>query len=109
MIGNLSFHQIIKISRKSNPRLFIQIQFLNFYEVLIIFNEDDLSNINFGDSLDNLFQQTAQHTFSIRVTYFLDYNNLKNVFKQIINLSKEQKKIILFRLMLFLTLICIYL
>ena len=46
-----------------------------------IFNEDDLSNINFGDSLDNLFQQTAQHTFSIRVTYFLDYNNLKNVFK----------------------------
>ena len=46
-----------------------------------IFNEDDLSNINFGDSLDNLFQQTAQHTFSIRVTYFLDYNNLKNIFK----------------------------
>ena len=46
-----------------------------------IFNEDDLSNINFGESLDNLFQQTAQHTFSIRVTYFLDYNNLKNVFK----------------------------
>ena len=46
-----------------------------------IFNEDDLSNINFGESLDNLFQQTAQHTFSIRVTYFLDYNNLKNIFK----------------------------
>jgi hypothetical protein len=46
-----------------------------------IFNEDDLSNINFGESLDNLFQQTTQHTFSIRVTYFLDYNNLKNVFK----------------------------
>ena len=47
-----------------------------------IFNEDDLSNINYGESLDNLFQQTAQHTFSIRVTYFIDYNNLKNVFKR---------------------------
>jgi hypothetical protein len=46
-----------------------------------IFNEDDLSNINFGDSLDNLFKQSAQHTFSIRVTYFLDYNNFKNIFK----------------------------
>lgn len=46
-----------------------------------IFNEDDLSNINFSDSLDNLFKQSAQHTFSIRVTYFLDYNNFKNIFK----------------------------
>jgi len=47
-----------------------------------IFNEDELSNINYGESLDNLFQQTAQHTFSIRLTYFIDYNNLKNVFKR---------------------------
>ena len=47
-----------------------------------IFNEDELSNINYGESLDNLFQQTAQHTFSIRLTYFIDYNNLKIVFKR---------------------------
>jgi len=46
-----------------------------------IFNEDNLSDINFGDSLDNLFEQSAQHTLSIRVTYFLDYNNFKNIFK----------------------------
>lgn len=47
-----------------------------------IFNEDNLSSINYGKSLDNLFLQPAQHTVSLRVTYFLDYNNIKSVFKK---------------------------
>ena len=47
-----------------------------------IFNEDNFSSINYGESLDNLFLQPAQHTVSLRVTYFLDYNNIKNVFKK---------------------------
>ena len=47
-----------------------------------IFNEDNFSSINYGKSLDILFLQPAQHTVSLRVTYFLDYNNIKNVFKK---------------------------
>ena len=47
-----------------------------------IFNEDDLSFINYGESLDNLFKQAAQHTISFRITYFLDYNNIKGIFKK---------------------------
>ena len=47
-----------------------------------IFNIDDLSSIDYGESLDNLFKQAAQHTVSFRITYFLDYNNIKGVFKK---------------------------
>ncbi len=47
-----------------------------------IFNEDDMSSIDYGESLDNLFKQPAQHTVSLRITYFLDYNNIKNVFNK---------------------------
>ena len=46
-----------------------------------IFNVDDLSFINYRESLDNLFKQAAQHTVSFRITYFLDYNNIKGIFK----------------------------
>ena len=42
-----------------------------------IFNQDELSTINYQDSLDNLFDQPIQHSFSLRVVYFLDVNNLK--------------------------------
>ncbi len=45
-----------------------------------IFNQDDLSTINYTDSLDNLFGQPIQHTLSLRVVYFLDINNLKGSF-----------------------------
>ncbi len=47
-----------------------------------IFNQDNYSYINYGESLDSLFEQPAQHTVSLRITYFLDYNNIKNVFKK---------------------------
>ncbi|MHA7059077.1 DUF5916 domain-containing protein [Aquimarina sp. M1] len=46
-----------------------------------IFNQDELSTINYTDSLDNLFGQPIQHTLSLRVVYFLDINNLKGSFK----------------------------
>ena len=45
-----------------------------------IFNEDAFSNIGYRDSLDNLFQQPAQHTLSLRIVYFLDVNNIRNSF-----------------------------
>ena len=47
-----------------------------------IFNQDDLSFIDYGESLENLFKQPAQHTVSLRITYFIDYNNIKGVFKK---------------------------
>lgn len=47
-----------------------------------IFKSDDLATLNYGESLGNLFDQTVQHTLSLRVTYFIDYNNIKGVFKK---------------------------
>ena len=47
-----------------------------------IFNSDELSTLSFGESLSNLFDQTIQHTLSLRVTYFIDYNNVKGFFKK---------------------------
>ncbi len=42
-----------------------------------IFNDDELSTLNYTESLDNLFSQPIQHTLSLRVLYFIDVNNLK--------------------------------
>ncbi|PHQ55462.1 MAG: hypothetical protein COC16_05185 [Lutibacter sp.] len=42
-----------------------------------IFNEDDLSHINFKDNLDNLFKQPVSNTISLKFIYYLDYNNVK--------------------------------
>ncbi len=49
-----------------------------------LFNSDDASELGFSDTLDNLFAQPIQHTFSLRIQYFIDYNNLKKTVKQII-------------------------
>ena len=35
---------------------------------------------NYSQSLDNLFDQPSQHTFSVRVQYFIDFNGIKSVF-----------------------------
>jgi hemolysin activation/secretion protein len=43
-----------------------------------IFNLDNRSELVYFDSLDNLFDQPARHNLSLRVVYFLDYNNIKN-------------------------------
>ncbi|MFL1895587.1 DUF5916 domain-containing protein [Aquimarina sp. 2-A2] len=42
-----------------------------------IFNQDELSTINYTESMDNLFDQPIQHTLSLRIVYFLDINNFK--------------------------------
>ncbi len=42
-----------------------------------IFNDDELSTLNYTQSLDNLFNQAIQHTVSLKIVYFLDVNNLK--------------------------------
>ncbi len=47
-----------------------------------IFNQDNLSTIDYGKSLENLFNQPAQHTVSLRIIYFLDYNNIKYLFNK---------------------------
>ncbi len=46
-----------------------------------IFNQDSLSTLNYTSSLENLFAQPAQHTVSLRISYFLDYNNISHIFK----------------------------
>ena len=46
-----------------------------------LFNQDTASEINYGNSLGNLFDQPIEHTFSLRLIYFLDYNNMKGWFK----------------------------
>jgi hypothetical protein len=47
-----------------------------------IFNFDELSDIGYSESLGNLFAQPVQHTVSLRITYFIDYNNVKYLFKK---------------------------
>ncbi|RZS93651.1 DUF5916 domain-containing protein [Aquimarina brevivitae] len=42
-----------------------------------IFNNDNLSTLNYTDSLGNLFAQPINHNVSLRVVYFFDVNNLK--------------------------------
>ena len=47
-----------------------------------IFNSNELSDIGYTESLGDLFSQPVQHTVSLRVTYFIDYNNVKYLFKK---------------------------
>lgn len=42
-----------------------------------IFNEDEHSKLNFTDNLDNLFKENILHNFSIKLIYYLDYNQAK--------------------------------
>ena len=45
-----------------------------------IFNQDKLSRLDFQESLDNLFMRPARHNISLRVVYFIDYIQIKNLF-----------------------------
>ncbi len=47
-----------------------------------IFNVTELSQLGYTESLQNLFNQDKQHTVSLRVTYFVDYNNVKDLFNK---------------------------
>lgn len=46
-----------------------------------VFNLDDRSYLTYSESLENLFQQPVRHNLSLRVVYYFDYNNVKNIFK----------------------------
>ncbi|CAM1348283.1 DUF5916 domain-containing protein [Tenacibaculum halocynthiae] len=37
------------------------------------------ADIDFSDNINRLFKEDMQHTFSLRLVYFIDYNNLKNI------------------------------
>jgi hypothetical protein len=47
-----------------------------------LFNSTSQSRDTFSESLNDLFDQDIQHTFSIKMIYFLDYNSIKRVFKK---------------------------
>jgi len=47
-----------------------------------LFNQDTSSRDSYFDSLSTLFKQPIQHTFSLRLQYFIDYNNVKDIFKK---------------------------
>lgn len=44
-----------------------------------IFKLGDNSELNYAQSLDELFQQPFRHNLSLRVVYYLDYNSIKNI------------------------------
>lgn len=54
-------------------------QLIAFYRNSI-FNLDSQADLTFFQNLNNLFEQSQRHTFSVRFVYFIDYNKLKNIF-----------------------------
>ena len=42
-----------------------------------IFNEDDLSYLDFNQNLENLFKEPINNVISLKMIYYLDYNKLK--------------------------------
>jgi hypothetical protein len=47
-----------------------------------LFNSTSQSRDSFNESLSDLFDQDIQHTFSVKMVYFLDYNSLKTMFQK---------------------------
>jgi len=47
-----------------------------------LFNQTTSSGDDYFQSLEDLFGQDMNHIFSLRLQYFIDYNNLKGVFKK---------------------------
>ena len=45
-----------------------------------IFNFNNDGAQAFSSSIDELFEQQNGNTFSLKMVYFIDYNNIKNVF-----------------------------
>ncbi|OBX23795.1 carbohydrate binding protein with CBM9 domain [Gelidibacter algens] len=45
-----------------------------------LFNTDDASGISYSQNLQTLFEQSIQHTFSLKMQYFIDYSNIKALF-----------------------------
>ncbi|WP_299123365.1 DUF5916 domain-containing protein [uncultured Tenacibaculum sp.] len=53
-------------------------QLIAFYRNSIS-NFNDKANQTFFNNLDSLFDEANRHTFSVRLVYFIDYNNLKKI------------------------------
>lgn len=47
-----------------------------------LFSSSNASADTYFESLDNLFNQPIQHTLSVRLQYFIDYNDIKRVFRK---------------------------
>ena len=47
-----------------------------------IFNNYNQATLGYTESLNKLFKQAVQNTISLRVTYFLDYNNVSYIFNK---------------------------
>lgn len=47
-----------------------------------IFNSDNQATLGYTESLNTLFKQSIQNTVSLRITYFLDYNNVAHFFRK---------------------------
>lgn len=47
-----------------------------------LFNSNSESSATYFDSLETLFEQPIEHVFSLRLVYYIDYNNVKNIFKK---------------------------
>lgn len=54
-------------------------QLIAFYRNSI-FSSNSNTSQNFFNNLDSLFDEPNQHTFSVRLVYFIDYNDVKNIF-----------------------------
>jgi hypothetical protein len=44
-----------------------------------LFNSDNASEQEYFDAVNTLFEQPIQHTFSLRLQYFIDYNDVKQL------------------------------
>jgi hypothetical protein len=60
---------------------FVQGSFLTVLYRNQLFSNDKNSEDAFNDSLNQLFDQPVQHTFSLRLQYFIDFNGIKSIFK----------------------------
>ena len=42
-----------------------------------LFNRDTATELDYSESLDNLFDQSTQHQFSLRINYLIDFNRIR--------------------------------
>lgn len=47
-----------------------------------LYNEDDAAKNEYFESIDALFDQSINHTISIKLQYFLDYNQIPALFRK---------------------------
>ncbi|WP_055444711.1 DUF5916 domain-containing protein [Lacinutrix himadriensis] len=46
-----------------------------------LYNDTNASKDDYFSSLNDLFKEDINHVFSLRMVYYIDYNNVKNIFK----------------------------